>query len=90
MELESKVTEGVQVRIHVELVNDAQGLTSGDDTPQEQQYSIAIRRARMQIHLPKRYVYADIVAYALSMTESIEILEPCTYKEAINFDEAVE
>ena len=41
VELESKVTEGVQESTHIESVNDAQGSTSGDDTLQEQQYSIA-------------------------------------------------
>ena len=35
VELESKVTEGVQESTHVEPVNDTQGSTSGDDTPQE-------------------------------------------------------
>ena len=33
VELESKVTEGVQESTHVELVNETQGSTSGDDTP---------------------------------------------------------
>jgi len=57
------------------------GSTSGDDTLQEQQYSIATGRARRQICPPKRYTYADIVAYALSVAESIEIPEPFTYNE---------
>ena len=35
VELESKVTEGVQESTRVEPVNDAQGSTSGDDTLQE-------------------------------------------------------
>ena len=58
---ESKVTEGVQESTRVEPVDDAQGSTSSDDTLQEQQYSIAIRRARRQIRPPKRYAYADMV-----------------------------
>ena len=41
VELESKVTEGVQESTRVEPVNDAQGSTSGDDILQEQQYIIA-------------------------------------------------
>ena len=86
-ELESKITEGVQESTHVEPFNDAQGLTSGDDTPQEQQYSITTGRARRQIRPSKWYAYADIVAYALSVAESIE---PSSYKEAISSDEAVE
>jgi len=35
VELESKITEGVQESTRVEPVNDAQGLTSGDDTLQK-------------------------------------------------------
>ena len=35
VEFESKVTEGVQKSTRAELVNDAQGSTSGDDTLQE-------------------------------------------------------
>jgi len=31
---------------------------------------------------PKRYAYADMIAYTLSVIESIEILEPFTYKES--------
>jgi len=90
VELESKVTEGVQDNTRVEPVDDAQGSTLGDDTLQEQQYSIATGRARKQIRPPKRYAYADMVAYALSVVESIEILEPSTYNEAISSDEAAE
>ena len=87
MELESKVTEGVQESTRVEPVNDAQGSTSGDDTLQEQQYNIVTGRARRQIRPPKRYSYVDMVAYALSVAESIEIPEPFTYNEAISSDE---
>jgi len=53
VELESKVTEGVQESTHVEPVNDAQVSTLGDDTPQEQQYNITTERARRQISSPK-------------------------------------
>ena len=65
VELESKVTERVQESTRVEPVDDAQGSTSGDDTLQEQQHSIATGRARRQIRPPK--FYADMVAYALSL-----------------------
>ena len=54
VELESKVTEGVQESTRVESVDDAQGSTSDNDTLQEQQYSIAIGRERRQIRPPKR------------------------------------
>ena len=33
--------------------------------------------------------YADMVTYALSVTEFVEILEPYIYKEAISSGEAV-
>ena len=62
MEFESKVTEGVQESTHFEPVNDAQGSTSGDDTLQEKQCSLATGRARRQIRPPKRYSYADMAA----------------------------
>ena len=90
MELESKVTEGVQESTNVEPVDNAQGSTSSEITPQEQQYNIATGRATRQIHPPKRHAYVDMVAYALSMTEPIEIPEPSTYKEAISSGEAAE
>ena len=90
VKLDSKVTKGVQESTRIEPVNDAQDSTSGDDTLQEQQYSIATRRVRRQIRPPKRYAYAYMVAYALSMVESIEIPEPFTYNEAISSDEATE
>ena len=90
VELERKVTEGVQESTHIKPVDNTQGLTSGDDTPQEQRYNIATKRARRQIRPPKRYTYADMVTYALTVGESIMILEPCTYKKAISSDEAAE
>ena len=77
----------VQESTRIEPVNDAQGSTSGDDTLQDQQYSIATRRVRRQIRPPKRYAYADMVAYALSVAESIEIPEPSSYNKTISFDE---
>ena len=90
VKLESKVTEGLQESIRVEPVNNAQGSTSGEDIPQAQQYNIATWRVRRQIRPPKRYVYADMVAYSLSVAESIEIPELFTYNKAINSDEAAE
>jgi len=89
-ELESKVTEGVQESTRIEPIDDAQGLISGDDTLQEQQHSIATGRARRQIRPPKRDAYADMIAYALSVAESIELPESSTYSEAISSDEAAE
>jgi len=90
VELKSKASEGVQRCTHIEPINDAQDLTLGDDTPPKQQYSIAIGRKKRYIHPPKRYAYVDMVAYDLSVIESIKIPEPSTYKEAINYGEAAE
>ena len=68
----------MQESTRVEPINDAQGSTSGDDTLQEQQYIITTGREKRQIRPPKRYAYADMVAYVLSVAESIEIPEPST------------
>jgi len=71
MKLESKVSEEVQESTHVEPVDDAQCSTSCDDTPLQQQYNIATERVRRQICPPKKYTYADMVIYTLSVAESI-------------------
>ena len=49
----------------------------------EQPYNIASGGARRQIRPPKKYGYANLVSYALSIAENIEVEEPSTYKEAI-------
>jgi len=93
VELESKESEEVQESTHVERVDDAQGSTSGElysITTGEQLYSITTGRARRHIRPPKQYAYADMIAYALSVAESIEIHEPSTYNEAISSGEAAE
>ena len=54
VDLESKITEGVQESTRVEPVDNAQCSTSDNDTLQEQQYSIAIGRERRQIRPSKR------------------------------------
>ncbi|KAK3011603.1 hypothetical protein RJ639_011010 [Escallonia herrerae] len=63
--------------------DDGSHSTEQNEEPQEQQYNIAKNRSRREIRPPQKYVYADMVAYALSVVESIEVEEPVTYKEAI-------
>ena len=50
---------------------------------QEQQYCLAKNRMGKHIKPLQRYAYANLVACALSMAESIENKEPHTYHEAI-------
>lgn len=58
-----------------------------EDAPQEQQYNLARNREMRQIRPPKRYSYADLVVYALSVAEDIEVHESCTYHEVITSGE---
>lgn len=41
-------------------------------------------RKKRETKPPKRYVYADLIAFALSATHVIEIDEPKTYTESIS------
>ncbi|KAK3026686.1 hypothetical protein RJ639_041533 [Escallonia herrerae] len=50
---------------------------------EEQQDNIVRNRPRREIRPPQKYGYVDMVAYALSVAEDIEVEEPVTYKEAI-------
>ncbi|KAK3009152.1 hypothetical protein RJ639_014179 [Escallonia herrerae] len=61
-----------------------------NEEPQEQQYNIAKNRPRREIRPPQKYGYADMVAYALSVAESIEVEKPVTYKEAIKCTESAD
>ncbi|KAK3007741.1 hypothetical protein RJ639_014050 [Escallonia herrerae] len=54
-----------------------------NEESQEQQYNIARNRPRREIRPPQKYGYTDMVAYTLSVAESIEVEKPVTYKEAI-------
>ena len=62
-----------------------------EDAPEQQQqepYSIATGRERRQIRPPQRYAYADLVAYALSVAEIVDMHEPSNYSEAISCSDA--
>ncbi|KAK3002024.1 hypothetical protein RJ639_021170 [Escallonia herrerae] len=64
--------------------------TEENEESQEQQYNIARNRPTRDIRPPQKYVYADMVAYALSVAESIEVEKPVTYKEAIKSTESTD
>ncbi|KAG8487854.1 hypothetical protein CXB51_018699 [Gossypium anomalum] len=53
------------------------------------QYSIAKKRTRREIKLPKKYVEADLVVYALNVAEDINAnQEPSNYSEAISCEDS--
>ncbi|KAG8488518.1 hypothetical protein CXB51_016434 [Gossypium anomalum] len=53
------------------------------------QYSIAKNRIRREIKPPKKYVEADLVAYALNVAEDIDAnQEPSNYSEAISCEDS--
>ena len=41
-------------------------------------------RKKRESKPPKRYVYADLIPFALSVAQEIEVDEPKTYTEAFN------
>ena len=51
---------------------EVQHLDDKENAPQEQQHCLAIDRMRRQIKPPQRYAYVDLVAYELSVAETIE------------------
>ncbi|KAG8485563.1 hypothetical protein CXB51_018918 [Gossypium anomalum] len=52
------------------------------------QYSIAKNRTRREIKPPKKYVEADLVAYALNVAEDIDAnQEPSNYSEAVSCED---
>ena len=54
-----------------------------------QQYSIAIDKERRTIKPPHKYGEADLVAYALSVTDNTESSEkPSTYEEAVSYNDS--
>ena len=57
---------------------------------QEQQYCLARNRMGKHIKPLQMYAYANLVACALSMAESIENKEPHTYLEAITSKESTQ
>ncbi|KAK2998323.1 hypothetical protein RJ639_023125 [Escallonia herrerae] len=55
--------------------DDGSHSTEENKEPQEQQYNIARNRPKREIRPPQKYGYADIVAYAFSVAESIKGLK---------------
>ncbi|KAF3616691.1 Ubiquitin carboxyl-terminal hydrolase 20 [Capsicum annuum] len=58
--------------------------TISSSPPVMLQYSIAKQRPKRDIRLPKKYVEADLIAYALNVAEGIDSdEEPFSYSEAV-------
>ncbi|KAH9767149.1 hypothetical protein KPL71_011170 [Citrus sinensis] len=55
-----------------------------------EEYQLAKVRERRTIRPPKRYGYADLIAYALATSHEIDETEPKSYKEAVNSTSKVE
>ena len=55
-----------------------------------EEYQLAKDRERRTIRPPKRYGYADLIAYALATSHEIDETEPKSYKEAVNSTSKVE
>ena len=62
-----------------------------DDVLAEQPRTIAKDRPRREIRPPERYsAYSEMVAYALSIAETVEYDEPSTYAEAVSSNESAQ
>ncbi|KAL6321549.1 hypothetical protein AAG906_021744 [Vitis piasezkii] len=84
VEFVTKASETIEKAISIKpKEEEVQLLDDKESAPQEQQYCLVRDRIRRQIKPSQRYAYADLVAYALSVAESIENEEPQTYHEAI-------
>ncbi|KAG9454463.1 hypothetical protein H6P81_007367 [Aristolochia fimbriata] len=59
---------------------------SSEPIVETENYRIARDRPRREIQKPKKYSDVDLVAYALSIAETIDESVPSTYKEAIQSD----
>lgn len=51
-----------------------------DSCPQEQSYQLTKDRMRRTMKPPKRFVYVDMIAFALTATQEINVEEPKTFK----------
>ncbi|GKB10607.1 retrovirus-related pol polyprotein from transposon TNT 1-94 [Tanacetum coccineum] len=93
VELEIQVPQGVVRGTPDEpVIKDAH--ESGDDniTPEEvqpeekhvlQSYSLVRDRQKRNVRAPQRFRHEDLVAYAFTLAEDIEVQKPFTYGEAI-------
>ena len=67
-------------------LNDQEG-TLNDEQEEGQNlrhYMLARDRIRIEIRPPPKYAHADVIAYALSIGDSIEMSEPVSFQEACN------
>ena len=59
-----------------------EGESEGDDNLRN--YQLVRDRKKRESKPPKRYAYADLIAFALSAAQGIEEDEPKTYTEAVS------
>ncbi|XP_071689077.1 uncharacterized protein [Rutidosis leptorrhynchoides] len=97
VEQEIEVPQGVVQDTPVEpVVEDVHDLGVDHMTPEYQSdeqhdlqnYNLVRDRERRVIKPPQQFGHGDLVAYALSMAEDIEVQEPATYREAISGPES--
>ena len=53
-----------------------------------QDYQLARDRQKRVIKTPKRFTYADLIAYALTAAHELDNDEPKTYREAVSGKDA--
>lgn len=58
-----------------------------ESQPAIQDYQLVRDREMRQSKAPHRFGYADLIAYAISVTHELNIDEPNSYKEAILCDQ---
>lgn len=91
VELEILASENIQEDVLAQIDEEnVQHPEEGEDLPQVQQYNLARDKEMRQIRPPERYDYANLVVYALSVAEDIEVHEPWTYHEAITSGESTQ
>ncbi|KAH9646639.1 hypothetical protein KPL70_024932 [Citrus sinensis] len=61
---------------------DSDGISEKQTTLHD--YQLARDRERREIRAPKKYAYADLIAYALTAAHELDYDEPKTYKEAVS------
>nr|CAN70013.1 hypothetical protein VITISV_017116 [Vitis vinifera] len=79
-----KSTETSSETVQEEIVQERQD----EPTRGLESYSLARDRQKRQVKPPKKYGQAEMTTFALSVAEEIVDMEPKTYQEAINSNEA--
>ncbi|XP_057986646.1 uncharacterized protein LOC131171194 [Hevea brasiliensis] len=91
-ELDHSVKEQVKLEIDTSTVqsndskDEVQNPGQQEHAPEQQQqksYSIITSRERRQIKTSQIYAYANLVTFALSVTEIVDVHEPSNYRKAI-------